>query len=280
MFLSNDLTSITPGKNILFADDAVFYITERSLSSCIEKVIFLLDELSKWMENNKLTINTDKTKLMLFTPHKIDILPEISLNGNKLEWVNSIEYLGIVLDDKLSFVPQSKEVIRALSKLHGIFYAMKNLLPQNILLIIYNSLVASAVTQHIIIWGGIAAVHVNKIEVLMNKILRCILDVRFEDYLPLIHTTDMYKTLNILKYHDIYELNLLKFIHSISYFNHDFFFRYYYPLLPSHNYETRGVRISLPSTRLDIEKQLHCFNHVNCTMRYLRNSLNLTQGDC
>ena len=38
-----------------------------------------------------------------------------------------------------------------------------------------------------------------------------------------------------------------------------FFNEYYSPLLPSHSYGTRGVRISLPSVRLEIEKQSTLF---------------------
>ena len=38
-----------------------------------------------------------------------------------------------------------------------------------------------------------------------------------------------------------------------------FFNEYYAPLLPSHSYSTRRVRMNLPSVRLEIEKQSTLF---------------------
>ena len=41
----NDLTRLTPGKSILFADDAVLYITDSCLDSCIVKLNLLIENL-------------------------------------------------------------------------------------------------------------------------------------------------------------------------------------------------------------------------------------------
>ena len=133
----NDITGLHPGKNILFADDAVFYITNAKLITCLDDLTALLNNLKEWLLNNKLTINTDKTKLMLFTPRPVHTLPDINLNGQLLEWVSSIKYLGITLDHNLNFILQSQQVTRHLSKMQGIFYSIKNLMPVKTLLNIY-----------------------------------------------------------------------------------------------------------------------------------------------
>ena len=69
----------------------------------------------------------------------------------------------------------------------------------------------------------------------------------------------MYKTLKFLKFEDVYKYFLLKFIHDIFYRQTEFFNEYFAPLLPSHSYGTRGVRINLPSVRLEIGKQSTLF---------------------
>ena len=51
-------------------------------------------------------------------------------------------------------------------------------------------------------------------------------------------------------FHDLHKLNLLQFFHSIFYFNQNFFYKYYNPLLHRHNYRTRNT-----SVRLNMEKQ-------------------------
>ena len=64
----NDLVKVGKAKKILFADDSVFYITEKSLDLCLQKIKELILELSEWLKNNKLVANTNKTKLMRITP--------------------------------------------------------------------------------------------------------------------------------------------------------------------------------------------------------------------
>ena len=256
----DDIVNINIAKKVLFADDAVFYINEKSLELCIRKVNMLIEELSSWLRNNKLIPNVAKTKLMLFTPRPIDELPDVFFSGVKLEWVTSIKYLGIIIDNKLSFTPQSTQVYHRLSKMQGIFYSLSSLVPQSTLITLYYSLVYPIIIQNIIIWGGIPEANLRNIKTTLNKILRNILRVEYdENNIPLISTSEMYKTLKFLKFEDVYRYFLLKFIHDVFYRQTEFFNEYFAPLLPSHSYGTRGVRINLPSVRLEIGKQSTLF---------------------
>ena len=72
-------------------------------------------------------------------------------------------------------------------------------------------------------------------------------------------TNDMYKSLDLLKFEDIYKYFLLNFMHFVMYKNNDMFNNYIMPLLPQHNYVTRNTRINLPNVRLQIEKQATIF---------------------
>ena len=111
----------------------------------------LIEELFEWLINNKLVGNVNKTKLMLITPRPYENLPDIYFNGVKLNWVSQIKYLGIVIDNKLTFSLQAGEVYRKVSRMHGIFYSLSLLVPQRTLLTIYYSLVYPIITQNIII---------------------------------------------------------------------------------------------------------------------------------
>ena len=256
----NDIVNIGTAKKILFADDAVFYITESSFDMCILKIKQLIRELSKWLMDNKLVPNVNKTKLMMITPRPFDELPDIHFNGSKLEWVTSTKYLGIIIDNKLSFVPQAYEVYMKISKLHGIFYSMSPLVPRETLMTIYHSLVYPVITQNMLIWGGIAAANLRNIKIMMNNILRCILKVnRNHDGIPLMSVNTMYKQLNLLHFDDIYQYLLLRFLHSILYINSELYNEYYVPLLPTHMYNTRNVRINLPPVRLEVERNSTLF---------------------
>ena len=144
--------------------------------------------------------------------------------------------------------------------MHGVSYSLSSLVPQKTLLTIYHSLVYLILTQSILIWGGISAANVNNIKIMLNNILRCILKVgRDENNIPRMSVNDMYKSLKLLKFDDIYKFHLLKFLHLALYRNHELFNKYYLPLLPTHSYDTRNRRINLPVVRLEIEKQFALF---------------------
>ena len=256
----NDITYIIEGKKILFADDGVFYVTANTFEECIGKIIKLITELSEYLKNNRLIPNTEKTKLMLITPRPTDDLPDIYFNGTKLDWVSSIRYLGIILDNKLNFIQNSIEVHRRISSLHGVFYSLATQVPQKTLKTLFNALVFPVYSQNIIIWGGISENNLIKIKSKINGILRIILNVKYdENNIPVMHVNDMYKELNILKFDDNYKFHLVKFLHYSMYRNGSIFTKYFAPHLPDHSYNTRNRIINLPGIRLNIERNFTIF---------------------
>ena len=269
----NDIFTAVPGKKVFYADDGVFYVTSDTLADCVEVMKNVIKCLSFWLFNNKLVPNLSKTKLMLFTPKFVDVLPNIYFNDAALEWIKSIEYLGVIVDDRLNFLLQSEAVCRKLSKVNGIFYATKNLLPRQTLVNMYNCLAYTTIIQNIIIWGAIPDIHLYPIRVLMNNILRSILGVPRHYYRnPLYSVKDMYKDLDLLQFHEVHQYFLLKFIHFFLYDNFSVFNSNFNNLLPSHSYGTRGVRINLPSIRLNIEKSFtlyQCCKVMNDVPDYL-----------
>ena len=64
-----------------------------------------LRKISDWAQNNKLKFNEHKSKVMLMSRRKRKENKEIEiyLNNKKLEQVNSIKYLGIIFDSKITF---------------------------------------------------------------------------------------------------------------------------------------------------------------------------------
>ena len=256
----NDITNIGTCEKVLFADDAVFYVTAPTLALCIEELENLIRELSRWLQNNKLIPNVTKTKLMMFTARPIGILPDVFFNGSRVEWVNDFKYLGIIIDNKLNFSLQTREVHKKMSKMQGVLYSLSSLLPKQALLTIYYSLVYSLVSQNIIIWGGVSEVNIKNVKTCLNKILRSILRVQYDvNNVPLVSTNEIYRSLNLMKFVDIYKYFLLKFVHLVMYGNNDYFDKYLLPLMPRHQYSTRSTRVNLPNVRLQIEKQSTVF---------------------
>ena len=83
-----------------------------------KKLQMFLDKFSKWCKENALTINTSKTKLMTFGSRsniKKDNDLEISIDGERLIAVPTYKYLGINLDQTLSFKYHLGILVNAIS---------------------------------------------------------------------------------------------------------------------------------------------------------------------
>ena len=257
----NDITSINCDFKFLFADDAVFCVKDKDFKNCTNKLKQLICDLSDWLINNKLVANTSKTKIMLFKPANYNVNhPNIYFNDCLLEWVNDFKYLGVTIDNKLNFSHHIKSVNLNLNKILGMIYSLSIYVPKCILMTIYNSLVLSTINHNIMIWGGAAPTNIKPLQITLNKILRIILNVKYnENYLPIIITNEMFKCLKLLKFHDLYKLSLLKFLHFVFYEDNEMFDKIYLPLLSRHNYNTRNVRIHLPNFRLDVQRRFAHF---------------------
>ena len=259
----NDITEL--GVNsILFADDAVFFVESNTLHDAVIQMQSFIGRLSVWLNDNRLTAHEDKTKLMLFTPcQKPPLLPSIIFNRTILEWVDEIKYLGIIIDTKLQFKSHINFVENKLSIIQGITYSLKKLLPVHCLRTIFFALAYPHIVQNIIIWGGAPTTSIRPIAIKMNKILRNILNVRFDAARrPIVPTNNMYKALNILKLEDIYEFQLLKFIVTSQQSDDGIWTKYFSNLRPIHNYSTRRTGLNIPNIRTNVERASALFQCV------------------
>ena len=87
----NDVFNLPECESILFADDTVLLVSDPIFEKCIEKVKYVVNFVSKWLQNNRLLPNINKTKLMIISPKQINELPDIYFDHTRLEWVNHIK---------------------------------------------------------------------------------------------------------------------------------------------------------------------------------------------
>ena len=59
-----------------------------------------------------------------------------------------------------------------------------------------------------------------------------------------------------IQLHPVYRYFLLRFINDLKHKNTSFYNKYFVPLLPTHNYNTRGIKINVPAVRTDCEKMV------------------------
>ena len=66
----------------------------------------LFSTVTEWLKSNKLTLNINKTKYVFFgtcSQLQAPINYELDINGQALEQVQSMKYLGVIVDTQLNF---------------------------------------------------------------------------------------------------------------------------------------------------------------------------------
>ena len=258
----DDISKINCDGIILYADDGAFCVIDNNYDLLMSRVQLLVNNIAEWLSNNRLFPNTLKTYLMFFNyRNNSPLLPNIYFNSDILSWIDSFKYLGMIIDNKLSFKLHISYINNKISRGVGALNRLRYFCHKNILLKIYHSLVYSHIIQNIVIWGGVSDNKVNCIQVSMNNALRSILNVKFINHVPNLSTNQIYLSLNIFKFRDLYKYFILKFIHSFLYGNHQsIFYNYFLDLMPLHTYNTRHRNINLPNIRLEVEKSLTVYN--------------------
>ena len=158
-----------------------------------------------------------------------------------IEKKSYIKYLGVMIDDSLSWKSHISFLSSRLSRNAGIFLKLRHYVSVIQLKQIYYSLVYPYLTYAIVAWGSAYRTHLNKIQVKQNHIIRIIFFATLygkdtESALPLINLLDLLTVDNIFKFQS------LKFIHQWSTNQLPSIFDKYFNLAKNkHSYNTRYV---------------------------------------
>ena len=167
-----------------------------------------LKQITDWLDLNKLSLNAKKTKMMLFHHHQKNItglIPKLRINNIPIERVKEFNFLGIVLDEGLTWKSHVQKVCSKIACVVGTINRLKNFLPRPILRMIYNALIQPHINYGILLWG-----HTNSRVIKLQKwAVRAITGSKYNA-----HCDPLFKQLSILKVWDTHKLNAIKFFHK------------------------------------------------------------------
>ena len=129
----------------MYADDTTIYFNLEDFPAIHREheISKELEKLNIWFQLNKLTLNVDKTKCMLFHKRRAVTPINISMNNMPIDIVPHFNYLRIILDENLSWKVHVAMVTGKLSKINGILNRLKYIYPAQVLLTICKSLFCS-----------------------------------------------------------------------------------------------------------------------------------------
>ena len=115
----------------MFAGDTNLFFSHSDMNILFEKMNIELTNVSNWFNANKLTINVKKTKFCFFhnSSKKENILlwlPNLNINGFTIEHEYLIKFLGVWIDEILTWRDHIYTIENKIAKNIGILYQAKH----------------------------------------------------------------------------------------------------------------------------------------------------------
>ena len=194
----------------LFADDTSLIYTDKNVDLAIQNLNIELRKISTWLLANKLCINVLKSKYIIFCASQYSYTQSVPLilNDGTLDQVKDTTFLGVHIDENLTWKKHIDHIIAKISKNIGIMNRLKYFLPSNILLTLYNSFVLPYLNYSILAWGS-PTPKCNRLLTLQKRAVRIIFKTGFCE-----HTGPLFANLKLLKFADLYYFNLGLFMYK------------------------------------------------------------------
>jgi hypothetical protein len=180
MIFSNDLpNNVHLGMCNMYADDTLVYIHGDSVTDAQHKLQKCVDSAVKWYETNNLVINAKKSNTMVISKNYISDQSNdmsISICDEKIENVEEALYLGIKIDNKMSWTPHVNKLCKSLGYNISRLKQIRKFCNKQMLCSIYNSTIQPIIDYGITIWSLGMQKHMHRIQRLQNQCARTILN--------------------------------------------------------------------------------------------------------
>lgn len=270
----NDLVLISKNvKFLLFADDTTIFIQGSNIVDMMGTLNSELTKLSNWIRSNRLTINVSKTFYMVScgVNNNLENI-NVKIDNFVLSKVNHIKFLGVIIDEKLTWKQHLLSVCTKISQITGILYRIRNCLTPECIRLVYLSAAYPHFLYCSAIWGGAFKTLLDGLFLAQKKIIRIMyFKPKYE------HTNNLFNEHKIMKLPDIVFSQTCLFVFKSLYVfpvKSDFEF-------PSHNVNTRRpMDVKTPQCRTVHAQRSVCVRGVrswNSLPQHIKeiNSINL-----
>ena len=143
---------------------------------------------------------------------KLDELgTNVILDDTNLERVKHTKFLGMLIDDCLSWKNHIDCVSKTISLNIGVMNKLKHFVPTRILYCLYCTLVLPYLNYGILIFGDTCKTYLNKLIRLQKWAMRTVSNSHYRS-----HTSPIFAKYNVLRVNDMYALELGTFMYRNS----------------------------------------------------------------
>ena len=131
---------------LMFADDTNLFLSHKNIDTLFDSMNVELANVSTWFKSNKLSLNVDKTKWLLFHPlSKRQLLPQtlpnLLIENIHIKREHITKFLGVFIDENLSWKQHINIVSCKISKSIGNLSKSRDILSKQCLKQLYFSFI-------------------------------------------------------------------------------------------------------------------------------------------
>lgn len=232
--------NIHDGRLFLYADDTALLFEGNTWNDTFGAAERGLLEVKHWFDQNRLTVNLNKTKCLPISL-KVDADPinqQLILHtcGDRrdcrgcvcLENVSEYKYLGVIFDKRMNWSPHINYMRSKLRRFVYIFFSLNKIISPKLLKTVYYAYVQSLLQYGILAWGGAFKCYKSVLATLQNSVIRAALNR------PLRYSTSLlYDEFKVFTINQLYTRALALYIFKNKFFMFNAI---------SHNYSTRTLQ--------------------------------------
>ena len=188
----NDLPLHVSNKVRLYADDVILYSYIYSMDDCY-KLQKDLDSLTMWSNKWQMFFNPRKCEFLRITNKKNFISFTYHINDCSIQEVTHAKYLGVVLDQHLSWNDHIKKTASKATKVIGFLQRNLYQCPPLVKSNIYKAMVRPIMEYSSTIWDPHTSVNINRVESVQRYAAR----MCFRNYSRYSSVTSMLAELNL-----------------------------------------------------------------------------------
>ena len=188
---------------ILFADDTNLFRSSDNLQNLCNEIGTELCKLNIWFKVNKLSLNVAKANFIVFSGRKKAENARIAIENNDIERVSYTNFLGVMIDEKLTWKQHITNLKVKLSKCIAVLYKCKRDLETASLRILYCSFFLPYLNYCCEVWGTSYKCTTYCITILQKRAIRLVCKESSRT-----HTSSLFHCLKLLKFNDLVNLKV------------------------------------------------------------------------
>ena len=247
LYINDIYNSINTCDIRLFADDTSLFAHDKNLNLAKEKAQSAYIEIHKWLNCNRLTLNSTKTHFLIFhnkNKYIPDNLNVLECGNHVINRVKSIDYIGLKIDENLTWKHHVDKVTSSLIRYFAIFSKTRLFVNNSLGRQIFYALINSRIRYGIEVYGSCADSYINKLQIIQNKLLKLLMNIEPRYSTNLLHTN-----LKLLKVKDLHNFASLLFTYECLNKKGPILFHEYFQYKQFHHNMRGSLKLNVPFSK-------------------------------